>query len=351
VSAEPRWGSITDVPGVRVGQVGRAGDGWLTGVTVVVPPPGTVGSAEVRGGGPATHETDALAPSTLVPTVDAVTLTGGSAYGLAAAGGVAHWCEENGRGFPVGPPDDPGAIIVPIVPAAAVFDLGRGGDPTARPDAGLGYAAAAAATGDAPERGVAGAGTGGLLAAGALKGGVGTACVDLGDGLLVGALAVVNAAGTPVDTVTGGLLGAPFVPAGLWRPEPPTAAERATLVAALESAAPPPWRVRPRGNTTLAVVVTNARLDTAAAHRTASAAHDGLARATTPAHTLVDGDVVFSLATGQVPVEGFGLVALQAAAADAVLLAVLDGVLAARTTATVAGEVPAYADLCPSVPG
>jgi L-aminopeptidase/D-esterase-like protein len=346
--APPRWGSITDVPGIRVGQARRAGAGWLTGVTVVLPPPGAVGSVEVRGGGPATHETDALAPATLVPTVDAVTLTGGSAYGLATAGGVARWCEADGRGFPVGPPDDPGAIIVPIVPAAAVFDLGRGGDPAARPDADLGYEAAAAATGDVPERGVAGAGTGGLVAAGLLKGGVGTACVDLGDGLLVGAIAVVNAAGTPVDAVTGGLLGTPFVPPGLWRPVPPAAAERDALLAALAKGAPPPWRVRPRGNTTLAVVATNARLDPSAAHRTASAAHDGLARATTPAHTLVDGDVVFSLATGEVPVEGFGLVALQAAAADAVLLAVLDGVLAARSTPTAAGTVPGYADLCPS---
>jgi L-aminopeptidase/D-esterase-like protein len=347
VTEASRWGSITDVPGVRVGQAQRIGDGWLSGVTVVLPPPGTVGSVEVGGGAPATHETDALAPSTLVPVVDAVTLTGGSAYGLAATAGVARWCEESGRGYPVGPPDDPRAIIVPIVPGAAVFDLGRGGDPAARPGPDLGYAAAAAATGDVPVRGVAGAGTGGFLATGLLKGGIGTACVDLGDGLLVGAIAVVNAAGTPVDPVTGGLLGTPFVPAGLPRPGLPDAAERAALLAALEGGTPPPWRVRPQ-NTTLAVVATNARLDPATAHRTAAAAHDGLARATTPAHTLVDGDVVFSLATGELPVEGLGLVALQAAAADAVLLAVLDGVLSATTTATAAGDVPGYADLCPS---
>jgi L-aminopeptidase/D-esterase-like protein len=351
VNTSPRWGSITDVPGIRVGQAQRIGDGWLTGVTVVLPPPGTTGSVEVGGGAPATHETDALAPSTLVPTVDAVTLTGGSAYGLAATAGVARWCEESGRGFPVGPPEDPGAIVVPIVPGAAVFDLGRGGDPSARPGPDLGFEAAAAASGDVPVRGVAGAGAGGLLAAGLLKGGVGTACVDLGDGLLVGAIAVVNAAGTPVDPVTGGLLGSTFVPAGRQRPPIPTEAERAALAAALERGTALPGRVRPRRNTTLAVVATNARLDTAAAHRTAAAAHDGLARATSPAHTLVDGDVVFSLATGEIPVEGLDLVGLQAAAADAVLLAVLDGVLAATTTVTAAGEVPAYGDLCPSVLG
>jgi L-aminopeptidase/D-esterase-like protein len=328
--------------------VQRVGDGWLTGVTVVLPPPGTVGSVEVGGGAPATHETDTLAPSTLVATVDAVTLTGGSAFGLAATGGVARWCEENRRGFPVGPPDEPNPIVVPIVPGAAVFDLGRGGDPAARPGPELGYEAAAAADNGVPQRGVAGAGTGAFLASGLLKGGVGTACVELEGGLLVGAIAVVNAAGTPVDPVTGGLLGTPFVPPGMARPGRPTDAEREALAAALETGAPLPWRVRPRGNTTLAVVATNAQLTPADAHRTASAAHDGLARATRPAHTLVDGDVVFALATGEIPVEGFGLVGLQAAAADAVLLAVLDGVLSATSTATAGGVVPAYADLCPS---
>jgi putative pantetheine hydrolase len=344
-----RWGSITDVPGVRVGQAQRIGDGWLTGVTVVLPPPGTIGSVQVGGGAPATHETDALAPSTLVPTVDAVTLTGGSAYGLASTAGVARWCEESGRGFPVGPPDDPRSIIVPIVPGAAVFDLGRGGDPKARPDAALGFEAAANASGDVPDRGVTGAGTGGLLATGLLKGGVGTACIDLGDGLLVGAMAVVNAAGTPVDPVTGALLGTAFVPKGRTRPGTPTDEEREALDAALTRDTANPGRVRPHGNTTLAVVATNAQLTPAAAHRTAAAAHDGLARATSPAHTLVDGDIVFSLATGEIPVEGLGLVALQAAAADAVLLAVLDGVLSATTTVTAAGAVPGYGDLCPSV--
>jgi L-aminopeptidase/D-esterase-like protein len=129
------------VPGIRVGHADRRTDGWLTGVTVVLPPVGTAAAVDVRGGGPGTHETDALDPSTLVPTVDAVVLTGGSAYGLAAAGGVQRWCEQQGRGFPVGLP----GLVVPIVPAAAVFDLGRGGDPGARPDADLGYAAALAA--------------------------------------------------------------------------------------------------------------------------------------------------------------------------------------------------------------
>src|SRR3954451_2504992 len=112
--ADPLWGQLTEVPGILVGQAQRIGHGRLTGVTVVLPPPGTVGSVDVRGGGPGTHETDALDPGTLVPTVDAVVLTGGSAFGLAAARGVQDWCVQQGRGFAVGPPDDPRSLLVPI---------------------------------------------------------------------------------------------------------------------------------------------------------------------------------------------------------------------------------------------
>ena len=164
-------GSITDVPGLRVGQRQKNDGGWLSGVTVVLPPPGTVGSVDVRGGGPGTHETDALDPTTLVSTVDAVVLTGGSAYGLVSAHGAQRWCEEQGRGFEV----QDG--VVPIVPAAAIFDLGRGGDFGARPDAGMGYEAAAAAgaekDGHDVERGNVGAGTGAVIGRGKFKGGVG----------------------------------------------------------------------------------------------------------------------------------------------------------------------------------
>lgn len=293
-------GSITDVDGIRVGHSQRAGDGWLTGVTVVLPPSGTVAGVDVRGGGPGTHETDALDPRTLVPTVDAVVLTGGSAYGLISAHGVQRWCEENGRGFPVGTAPHE---IVPIVAAAAIFDLGRGGDFSARPDADMGYAAAlaAAASGDhaAPGRGSVGAGTGARVSQGRFRGGVGTASIRLGaeaGGAVVGAIAVVNAMGTPlVDAlvpVDGG-------PGGL--------------------------------NTTLAVVATDALLDPAETSRTATAAHDGIARALDVAHTLADGDAVFALATGAVPLPGperatrvVALIALQSAAAEAVRLAVLD---------------------------
>lgn len=292
-------GAITDVPGIRVGHSQRTDDGWRSGVTVVLPPVGTVGSVDVRGGGPGTHETDALAPTTLVSTVDAVVLTGGSAYGLASAHGAQRWCEENARGFPV-----PGGVV-PIVPAAAIFDLGRGGNFGARPTPDMGYAATAAAAqreeGHDVERGSVGAGTGALVNRGQGKGGVGTASITLDGGVVVGALAVVNALGSPVGT--GGL------------------------------AASSPVAVPPALNTTLVVVATNAVLDVSECYRTASASHAGLARALNPSHTLADGDTVFCLATGTVALDRsdeaarqVSLITLQSAAADVVRLAILDGV-------------------------
>lgn len=341
-----RYGSITDVDGVTVGHAQRTGDGWLSGVTVVLPPPGTTGAVDVRGGGPGTHETDALDPTTLVPTVDAVCLTGGSAYGLAAAGGVQAWCEEQGRGFAVGPPRNRRAVLVPIVPAAAVFDLGRGGDPRARPDAGLGYAAAAQCLAEERvRRGCLGAGTGTLLATGQLKGGVGTASVRLPGDLVVGALAVVNATGSPADPVTGALLGTAFVPPGSPRPRPPIPAQARALAERLAQPVPP---AAGGVNTTLAVVATNAVLDPARTLRMATTGQDGLARGLSPVHTLYDGDTVFALATGQTAVDEGMIAQLHAAAADAVLLAVLDAVLAATATRTPVIDVPGYLDVCPA---
>ncbi|QOD02417.1 P1 family peptidase [Pseudarthrobacter sp. BIM B-2242] len=307
-------GAITDVPGIRVGHVQKNDAGWLSGVTVVLPPPGTVGSVDVRGGGPGTHETDALDPTTLVSTVDAVVLTGGSAYGLVAAHGAQRWCEENGRGFPVT------GGVVPIVPAAAIFDLGRGGDFSARPTADMGYAAAVAAAaekdGHAVARGNVGAGTGAVIAR-TYKGGVGTASITLENGVVVGAIAVVNALGLPIGTA---------------------AAAEAQPGSGL--------------NTTLVVVATNAVLDPAECKRTASAAHAGLARALNPSHTLADGDTVFCLATGDVALDRstetarqISLITLQSAAADVVRLAILDGVHSAAAVSTPAGEYGAYGAL------
>ena len=257
-------------------------------------------------------------------TVDAVVLTGGSAYGLVTAHGAQRWCEEQGRGFAVT------GGVVPIVPAAAIFDLGRGGDFTARPDEAMGYAAAAAAgaqkEGHDVERGNVGAGTGAVIGRGKYKGGVGTASVTIKGtrrtaSVVVGALAVVNA------------LGLPLVPEAAGEPAdpPPNLASSAR-----EPGGRGPKLSQPPLNTTLVVVATNAVLDVAECKRTASAAHAGLARALNPSHTLADGDTVFCLATGAVELDRsteaarqVSLITLQSAAADVVRLAILDGISSA----------------------
>lgn len=325
-------GRITEVPGVRVGHAERVGEGWLSGVTVVLPPPGTVGSVDVRGGGPGTHETDALDPSTLVPTVDAVVLTGGSAYGLASAGGAQLWCEEQGLGFPVQ------GGVVPIVPAAAIFDLGRGGDFRARPDLEMGYRAARDAGSREPghdvERGTVGAGTGALIAQGAYKGGLGTSAVHLDGGIVVGALAIVNALGVPQFPAAATGAAVSRDESGNAPKDAPAAPDAGSL------------------NTTLAVVVTNVALDVAQCRRTATAAHAGLARALSPSHTLADGDTVFALSTGgstawtglDPAARTAFLIGLQSAAAEAVRLAILDGVARAEGVTTQAGTFPAFGD-------
>lgn len=324
-------GAITDVPGIRVGHVQKIGDGWLSGVTVVLPPPGTLGSVDVQGGGPATHETDALDPTTLVSAVDAVVLTGGSAYGLASAAGAQRWCEENNRGFAV-----PGGVV-PIVPAAAIFDLGRGGDFSARPTPDMGYAATAAAAaekdGHDVGRGNVGAGTGAVIAR-TYKGGVGTASVMLDNGVVVGALAIVNALGLPV--VDGGQV-----------PRPSARSVVPPLDARFR--APEPARLDPPLNTTLIVVATNAVLDVAECKRTASASHAGIARALNPSHTLADGDTVFCLSTQAVALDRsdeaarqVSLITLQSAAADVVRLAILNGVASAQAVSTPAGDYGVY---------
>lgn len=254
---------ITDVGGILVGH--RTDRVARTGCTVVLAPPGTIGSGDVRGGAPGTRETDLLRPGMLVEEVHAVLLTGGSAFGLAAADGVVRWLEERGVGF------DTGVARVPIVPAAVLFDLGVG-DPGVRPSAGDGYAACEAA-GDEVGEGAVGAGTGATVAKlhgpeGAAPGGVGSAAVRNGD-VVVGALAAVNAYGEVVDEDGAVLAGAG--PGGGGTPAP---------------------------NTTIAVVATNARLTRDGAHRLAAASHRGLAAAVRPAHTIWDGDTVFTLATG-----------------------------------------------------
>jgi putative pantetheine hydrolase len=358
------YGAITDVRGILVGQAERTGDGWLTGVSVVVAPPGTTGAVDVRGGGPGTRETDVLAPGTLVDTVDAVTLAGGSAFGLAAAAGVQHWCEDEGRGVRVGTD-----AVVPIVPSAVVFDLGRGGDLRRRPDQDLGYQAAAAATSGAVRTGCVGAGTGTKLGLADLKGGVGTACVRLGGGVVVGALVVANAYGSPCVPGSWSLLAAPLVTEDALRPRPPDPSEVAAYERSAQasvparSSQPGPTESGPTVDpmaTSLAVVATNAKLTHGEVHRMAATGHDGLARAIRPLHTLLDGDTVFALATGEVEPVAMapvswpgaerlgGIVAVQAAAADAVALAVVDAVLAATGVRTPGIQLQSYLERFPS---
>jgi L-aminopeptidase/D-esterase-like protein len=307
---------ITDVPGVLVGHA--TDPVGLTGCTVVLCPPGTVGSGEVRGGAPGTRETDLLRPGTLVQEVHAVLLTGGSAFGLAAADGVVRFLEERGVGF------DAGVARVPIVPAAVLFDLAVG-SPSARPGPEDGYRACLAAGTEVAE-GNAGAGTGATVAKlhglhRAVKGGLGTASVRDGD-LVVGALAAVNALGEVVDEEGRILAGAreePEAPegpgAGAW----PWTGERA---------ARPPEPGAPAGptSTTLVVVATTARLSKERAHLLALAGHEGIDSAVRPAHTMWDGDTVFTLATGAVEaeqrqVEALAVRAVSEAIRRAVLLA------------------------------
>ncbi|MET9672296.1 P1 family peptidase [Streptomyces sp. NPDC006482] len=338
--------AITDVSGVRVGHACVAGPGALSGTTVVLAPEGgAVAAVDVRGGGPGTRETDALDPRNVVQRIDAVVLTGGSAYGLDSAAGVMAWLEERHRGVRVGP--DP-SHVVPVVPAACVFDLGRGGDFRARPDAATGRAAveAADASGDHArvETGAVGAGTGAVV--GGLRGGVGTASTVLESGITVGALVVVNAVGSAVDPATGVPYGSWFAGGGL--PDVPAEAVHEAalrrLAEARAAAAPPPL------NTTLAVVATDAVLTRAQAQKVAGTAHDGIARAVRPVHLMNDGDTVFTLATGrrELPQEAgpLALNEILAAGADLVTRAIVRALLAAPGGQRgPGGDFPSYREL------
>jgi L-aminopeptidase/D-esterase-like protein len=337
--------SIADVAGILVGHHQRLdsdatlGAGWAIGVTVVLTPPVTVGAVDTRGGAPGSRETDLLDPANSVRYVDAVALAGGSAYGLAAADGVLTWREERHRGLVM----DDG--VVPIVPAAVIFDLPVGGWDR-RPTAEFGYAAANTALGGEGEAsstavGTIGAGVG--ARAGVLKGGVGTASVTCEVGsaaVTIGALVVVNSAGEVVDPATG--LPWPAYLIEEFGLTPPPAAQLAAF-ARLENKSS-------LLNTTIAVVATDAALSPAGCRRVAIAAQDGLARTIRPAHTPIDGDTVFALATGAVEVPPAAdapaalspetplVAAVGAAAADCLARAVLVGVLSAESVA----GIPTY---------
>jgi putative pantetheine hydrolase len=338
--------SITDVAGIRIGHASRTGDGWLTGTTVVLAPAeGAVGGVDVRGGGPGTRETDLLDPRNAVERVHAIVLTGGSALGLAAADGVASRLFAAGIGFPMGPPGE----VVPIVPAAVVFDLGRGGVFGRHPDADLGAAAYDAAS-EVVAEGNVGAGTGASI--GGLKGGVGSVSTRLADGTTVGAVVVANAFGSAVDPATGELWAARHCPPGDLPPlVRPSAAD---LAAARERAAAVPSPMKPALATTIGVIATDATLTKAQCAKVAGIGHDGLARAVSPVHTMFDGDTLFTMATCARPApDPVGFHALLEAAADCVTRAVARAVLAAATTdAFGPGGVPltlrSYRDAFPS---
>jgi L-aminopeptidase/D-esterase-like protein len=338
VRAGPR-NALTDVTGLRVGHARVPGA--LSGVTVVLAPPeGAVCGVDVRGAAPGTRETDLLDPRDTVRRVHAVVLAGGSAFGLAAADGVMGRLEAAGVGFAV-----PGTVV-PIVPAAVLFDLGRGGpadDPALRPTAATGAAAVDAASSGPVAQGGVGAGTG--ARAGGLRGGIGTASAVLDDGSVVAALVAVNAVGSPVDPETGGLLGARRGLPGEFALPAVGAAGRAALRAAVESPRPDPGTA-----TTLAVVATDAALDKAACARLAAMGHDGLARAVSPVHTALDGDIVFGLSTAaRAEPDLPALIALQAAAADVVSRAVAHALLAAETVTTPARTIRSYRDVAATV--
>jgi len=309
-------GSLTDVPGVRVGHF--TDTRRPTGCTVVLLPNGTVGGVDVRGAAPGTRETELLSPLNSVTQVHAVLLAGGSAFGLDAAGGVMRWLDERGIGIEVGP------ARVPIVPAAILFDLWVG-DASVRPDAASGFAACMAASAQPVAQGNVGAGAGAsvgkLFGIGrAMRGGVGSASFKSG-GITVAALVAVNAIGDVIDPASGQPIAGARTADGRALLGTMAALQRGELPAALQ----------PGQATTLGVIATDAVLTKAQASKVAQMAHDGFARAINPVHTASDGDTVFALATGGSGVGGTTahVTLIGALAADAMATAIVRAVRAA----------------------
>ena len=310
------YNAITDVPGIRVGHAHDLDA--LTGCTVVLCPDGAVGGVDVRGGAPGTRETDLLRPMHMVQECHAILLAGGSAFGLDAAGGVMRYLEEQGVGF------DVGVARVPIVPGAILFDLDLG-DPSVRPDAAMGYAACTAA-GDGPvQQGSIGAGTGAqvgrMFGPGfCMKGGIGTASLDIGGGVVVGALIAVNAYGDVVDPDIGQII------AGARKP--PRGREFADTLQTLGTFIGKTVNRFAMRNTVIGVVATNARLTKEEANKVAQTAHNGIARTVRPAHTMLDGDALFCLATGKTNANANVVAAY---APEVVAKAIMNGIRAATT--------------------
>jgi L-aminopeptidase/D-esterase-like protein len=321
---------ITDIAGIRVG---HASDARLaSGATVVVFDRPAVGSVDVRGGGPGTRETALLDPAQTVEGIDAIALSGGSAFGLDAASGVQAYMREIGRGFKVR------NAVVPIIPAAIMFDLLNGGDKNwgrYPPYRDLGYDAATAAGSDFA-LGSAGAGLGATTAT--LKGGVGSASAVTADGITIGALAVVNAVGTVTIGTGPHFWAAPFEQGKEFggRGFPAQISESDLALRA---------KGGPAENTTIAVLATDAKLSKAQCNRLAVMAHDGFARAIYPVHTPLDGDVIFTAATGAKPLADpyYGLAGLGMVAANVMARAIARGIYEA-TALPFAGALPSWKD-------
>lgn len=330
-------GTITDVPGIKVG---HAQDfEAITGCTVVLCEKGAVAGVDQRGGAPGTRETDAIRPLHLVNTVQAVMLAGGSAYGLDAASGAMKYLEENGFGF------DAGVAKVPIIPSAILFDLAIGNSKI-RPDQQMGYQACLNASENPVTEGCVGAGTG-ALAGNALgpkqatKSGIGSASVDIGGGIVVGALIAVNPFGDVYDPKTGQILaGTRTISKGPIQIGEETifANTKALLKTAIGKTA---MTFASSHNTVIGVVATNAALNREEANFLAQMAQDGFPLAISPTHTLFDGDTLFALSTGKIHVD---VNILGAYAVDVVSQAILNAV----RSATSLGNIPASQDLIES---
>jgi L-aminopeptidase/D-esterase-like protein len=312
--------SITDVPGIEVGHAQNMNA--LTGVSVLLCRKGAVGGVDQRGGAPGTKETDLLNPVNMIEKIHAICLCGGSAFGLDAASGVMKYLEERKIGYNVG------VTFVPIIPAAVIFDLSLG-DPMVRPDAAMGYEAATNASVDETRMGNIGVGTGASIGKlfgnqGAMKGGVGTASMDIGGGIIVGALVAVNAFGDVIDPSSGNIL-AGTRSVGVGPVHLGSDGYYADTLATLKTF---PGRfianLATRSNTVIGVVATNAKFDKAGITKIAQMAHDGLARAIRPSHTMLDGDTIFAVSTGSKSADistvgAFAAEVFQAACVNAVM--------------------------------
>jgi L-aminopeptidase/D-esterase-like protein len=322
--------AITDIPGIEVGQA--QDDEALTGCTVILCRKGAVGGVDVRGSAPGTRETDLLDPINLVDNVHAVMLAGGSAFGLDAASGVMKYLAEQNIGYGLG------AWRVPIVPAAILFDLGMG-EKNRHPDLDMGYAAACAANTGPVTEGNVGAGTGASVGkifgkGGSMKSGLGTASIEISNGVVVGAIVAVNAFGDVRDPLTGQII-AGVRPVNIGPVKIGGSDSFADTLKVMKTfVGRTITNLATGGNTVIAVVATNARFNKAQTTKVAQMAHDGLARTVFPAHTMLDGDTVFALSTGQKKAD---VSTVGAYAAEALAQAIMRAVKAARP----AGGLPA----------